>query len=109
MMYGLGPAPNKPYNPETLHFNWRGLWDYGTGAMGDMGAHIFDAPIWALNLGMPTKYRLPVLLTALIICLFVNWLLMNSQPGEICLAVKVTWCDGGLRPPRPEGLKLAGQ
>ena len=53
----LGPAPEKPYNPEVLHFNWRGLWDYGTGAMGDMGAHIFDAPIWALNLGMPTKIQ----------------------------------------------------
>ena len=51
----LGPAPDKPYNPEMLHFAWRGLWDYGTGAMGDMGAHTFDAPIWALNLGMPTK------------------------------------------------------
>src|ERR1035437_6150447 len=43
--------------PERLHFNWRGLWDYGTGAMGDMGAHIFDAPIWSLNLGMPTKIQ----------------------------------------------------
>ena len=53
----LGPAPEKPYNPDVLHFNWRGLWDYGTGAMGDMGAHIFDAPIWALNLGMPTKIQ----------------------------------------------------
>jgi len=80
----LGPAPNKPYNPETLHFNWRGLWDYGTGAMGDMGAHIFDAPIWALNLGMPTKYKRQVLHTALIICLFVNWLHMNSLHVEIC-------------------------
>ena len=53
----LGPAPDKPYNPEMLHFAWRGLWDYGTGAMGDMGAHTFDAPIWALNLGMPTKIQ----------------------------------------------------
>ena len=30
----LGPAPEKPYNPEICHFVWRGLWDYGTGAMG---------------------------------------------------------------------------
>lgn len=36
---------------------YRGLRDYGTGAMGDMGAHIFDAPIWALNLGLPTKIQ----------------------------------------------------
>ena len=32
----LGPAPEKPYNEASLHFAWRGLWDYGTGAMGDM-------------------------------------------------------------------------
>ncbi len=53
----LGPAPYKPYNVDTCHFMWRGMWDYGTGCMGDMGAHIFDAPIWALNLGMPTKIQ----------------------------------------------------
>ena len=51
----LGPAPLKPYNHEACHFAWRGMWDYGTGAMGDMGAHTFDAPIWALGLGMPDK------------------------------------------------------
>jgi hypothetical protein len=53
----LGPAPEKPYHPDILHFNWRGLRDYGTGAMGDMGAHIFDAPIMALNLGLPTEIQ----------------------------------------------------
>jgi predicted dehydrogenase len=53
----LGPAPLKPYNPDAFHFNWRGLWDYGTGAMGDMGAHIFDAPIRAFNLGIPEKIQ----------------------------------------------------
>ncbi|MBW6502465.1 MAG: Gfo/Idh/MocA family oxidoreductase, partial [Bacteroidales bacterium] len=53
----LGPAPEKPYNPDVCHFVWRGLWDYGTGAMGDMGAHIYDAPLWALNLGHPTTIQ----------------------------------------------------
>ncbi|UCG27659.1 MAG: Gfo/Idh/MocA family oxidoreductase, partial [Bacteroidales bacterium] len=53
----LGPAPEKPYHPDTTHFAWRGLWDYGTGAMGDMGAHTFDAPIWALKLGIPTRIQ----------------------------------------------------
>ena len=57
MMYGSALHLKNHYNPEACHFNWRGLWDYGTGAMGDMGAHIFDAPIWALNLGMPTKIQ----------------------------------------------------
>ena len=101
----LGPAPNKPYNPEALHFNWRGLWDYGTGAMGDMGAHIFDAPIWALNLGMPIKIQAtssPYSTDYMPLCEMVTY--EFPARGDMP-AVKVTWCDGGLRPPRPEGLE----
>lgn len=101
----LGPAPDKPYNPDTLHFNWRGLWDYGTGAMGDMGAHIFDAPIWALNLGMPTKIQAsssPYSSDYMPLCELVTY----SFPARGDMpAVKVTWCDGGLRPPRPDALE----
>jgi len=101
----LGPAPYKPYNPEALHFNWRGLWDYGTGAMGDMGAHIFDAPIWALNLGMPTKIQAtssPYSTDYMPLCEMVTY--EFPARGDMP-AVKVTWCDGGLRPPRPAGLE----
>ncbi len=101
----LGPAPNKPFNPETFHFNWRGLWDYGTGAMGDMGAHIFDAPIWALNLGMPTKIHAtssPYNDEFLPFCELVTYEFpaRGNMP-----AVKVYWVDGGLRPPRPEKME----
>jgi len=53
----LGPAPMKAYDPSICHFNWRGLRDYGTGALGDMGAHIYDHPFWALNLGIPTRVQ----------------------------------------------------
>ena len=101
----LGPAPNKPYNPETLHFNWKGLWDYGTGAMGDMGAHIFDAPIWALNLGMPAKIQAtssPYSTDYMPLCELVTY---EFTARADMPAVKVTWSDGGLRPPRPEGLE----
>jgi predicted dehydrogenase len=101
----LGPAPNKPYNIDTLHFNWRGLWDYGTGAMGDMGAHIFDAPIWALNLGMPVKIQAtssPYNSDYMPLCEMVTY--EFPARGDMP-AVKVTWCDGGLRPPRPDSLE----
>ncbi|MBN2031546.1 Gfo/Idh/MocA family oxidoreductase [bacterium] len=106
----LGPAPVKPYNPDLCHFVWRGLRDYGTGAMGDMGAHIFDAPIWSLNLGLPTKIQ------------------ASSTPfndeywpiGEMVTyefpargyqpSVKITWVDGGLKQVRPpelaDGLRM---
>ncbi|NLJ42773.1 MAG: Gfo/Idh/MocA family oxidoreductase [Bacteroidales bacterium] len=101
----LGPAPNKPYNPDTLHFYWRGLWDYGTGAMGDMGAHIFDAPIWALNLGMPTKIQAtssPYSTDYMPLCEMVTY---DFPARGYMPPVRVTWCDGGLRPPRPEQLE----
>ena len=54
----LGPAPEKPYHPDILHFNWRGIWDYGVGAMGDIGAHAFDAPVLALNLHKVPTYKI---------------------------------------------------
>ncbi len=106
----LGPAPNKPYNPVLLHFNWRGLWDYGTGAMGDMGAHIFDAPLWALNLGLPTKIQAtssPYSSEYLPQCEWVTYEFPErfTQGIGYMPPVKVTWCDGGLRPPRPPQLE----
>jgi predicted dehydrogenase len=101
----LGPAPNKPYNPELLHFNWRGLWDYGTGAMGDMGAHIFDAPIWALNLGMPTKIQATSSPFSTDYLPQAEWVTYEFPARGYSPPVKVTWCDGGLRPPRPAQLE----
>ena len=49
----LGPAKEMAYRPEFHPFNWRGWWNYGTGALGDMGCHILDLPVKALNLGYP--------------------------------------------------------
>jgi predicted dehydrogenase len=46
----LGVAPENPYSPGIAPFNWRGFWDYGCGALGDMGCHILDAAFWALDL-----------------------------------------------------------
>ena len=51
----LGPAPFRPYNEAYTPFNWRGWWDFGTGALGDMGCHIMDMPFWALDLKHPTS------------------------------------------------------
>ncbi len=51
----LGPAPDAPYSPDIAPFKWRGYWEYGAGALGDMGAHILDHPVWALNLGAPVS------------------------------------------------------
>ncbi|HUR46913.1 MAG TPA: Gfo/Idh/MocA family oxidoreductase, partial [Candidatus Saccharimonadales bacterium] len=51
----LGVAPERPYSPAYVPFKWRGYWDFGTGALGDMGCHVYDMPYWALKLGAPTS------------------------------------------------------
>jgi predicted dehydrogenase len=50
----LGPAPERPYNGAYVPHNWRGWWDFGTGALGDMGCHTMNMPFMALRLGYPT-------------------------------------------------------
>jgi len=51
----LGPAPARPYNTGYLPFNWRGWWDFGTGAIGDMACHTMNLPFMGLRLGAPTS------------------------------------------------------
>ena len=54
----LGPAPLRPYHPLYVPFKWRGRWDFGTGAIGDMGIHNFDTAFWALELTAPTSVKI---------------------------------------------------
>ncbi|MCF7816300.1 MAG: Gfo/Idh/MocA family oxidoreductase [Kiritimatiellales bacterium] len=105
----LGPAPQAPYNHEIAPFNWRGFWDYGAGALGDMGAHIMDHPVWALGLGAPlgveaeferanpasAKDSFPV--STIITYQF-------AARGKLP-PVTLKWYDGKNLPPRPEALE----
>jgi len=49
----LGPAPYRPFNKMRVHYNWRFFRDYGTGEMGNWGAHWLDIVLWYLGLGLP--------------------------------------------------------
>ncbi|MFZ1290649.1 MAG: hypothetical protein WAR79_11200, partial [Melioribacteraceae bacterium] len=101
----LGPAPYREYHPAYHPFSWRGWWDFGTGALGDMGAHILDQPFWALNLDFPDTVQatssefneetFPV-------SSIVTWT-FPEKDGRA--PVKIVWYDGGLMPPRPEDLE----
>lgn len=51
----LGPAPARPYSKVYHRHDWRGFWDFGTGAMGDMACHTANLPFKALRLGLPTR------------------------------------------------------
>jgi predicted dehydrogenase len=51
----LGTAPERPYDPIYHPFSWRGWWDFGTGALGDMACHTANMAFMALKLGYPTR------------------------------------------------------
>lgn len=101
----LGPAPWRPYHPSYHPFVWRGWWDFGTGALGDMGAHLIDQPFWALNLGAPRTVQAsstPFTKDSYPLAEIVTY----EFPGRGKLPpVKLVWYDGGLMPPRPKELE----
>ncbi|MCA9066575.1 MAG: Gfo/Idh/MocA family oxidoreductase, partial [Planctomycetaceae bacterium] len=49
----IGPAPAVEYSSKIAPFAWRGWWNYGTGALGDMACHIMDLGYWAMMPGSP--------------------------------------------------------
>src|SRR5437867_13368876 len=53
----LGPAPLRPFHPAYLPFKWRGWWDFGTGALGDIGCHAMDSVFRALKLTAPVSVQ----------------------------------------------------
>lgn len=56
----IGPAAHVDYHPLYHPFKWRGWWDFGTGALGDMGCHLIDPPFRVLELGYPTEVECSV-------------------------------------------------
>lgn len=56
----IGPANYVDYHPLYHPFKWRGWWDFGTGALGDMGCHLIDPPFRVLELGYPTEVECSV-------------------------------------------------
>ena len=101
----LGVAPQVDYHPIYHPFNWRGWVDWGQGALGDMGAHLIDFPFWALELGMPTSIE-TISTPFNDVCFpnstttFFEFAARGNKP-----AVKMTWYDGGMMPPRPRGIQ----
>ena len=108
----LGVASKRPYHPAYLPFKWRGWWDFGTGALGDIGCHALDGVVRALKLGPPESVEAcssPVNDETYPVSSTVTY--RFPARGDMA-AAKLTWYDGGLRPPRPaeleEGHRLGG-
>lgn len=102
----LGPAPYQPYHSAYHPFSWRGWVDYGTGALGDMGAHLIDHPYWALHLDRPTavQTRHTPFNGASHPQATISYYEFAAREEHDMPPVTLTWYDGGLMPPRPEGL-----
>lgn len=108
----IGPAQMVDYDPLYHPFKWRGWWNFGTGALGDMGCHIIDPPFRVLRLGYPTEVE----------CSVGQIFLKDWSPEYIpegCppsshvqvtfpksehnnSSVKMIWTDGGIRPFHPD-------
>ena len=103
----IGSAPMRPYNPGYHPRAWRGWWDFGCGALGDMGCHNMN-PAWsALRLADAPTYSVEL----------VREDGNNEQTGPHSSVIKyhfpargemgamdLYWYDGGEMPPRPEGV-----
>ena len=97
----LGPAPYRPYNPAYLPFVWRGWWDFGTGALGDIGCHRIDPIFRALKLKYPTSVEASSTLVNKETYPVASIVTYDfPQRGDLP-PVKLSWYDGGIRPPRP--------
>jgi predicted dehydrogenase len=100
----LGPAQERPYHPAYCPRAWRGWWDFGTCALGDMGCHVLDAPYYALAAGAPTRISAEAPDAT-----------SESGPKKSIITFEFPargdmpaftwkWYDGGNLPPRPEEL-----
>ena len=101
----LGPAPLRPYNPAYLPFKWRGWWDFGTGALGDIGCHAFDPVFRALKLGAPLSVQASSTRVNEETFPLASMVTYEFPARGEMPPVKLTWYDGGLRPPRPAELE----
>ena len=109
----LGTAPYKDYVEKLVPFNWRGWWDYGTGALGDMACHIIEPAFRVLELGYPLDVACSV--GSVYVDEFKRGYFPDSCPPSSYVimtfpernrrpAVKLHWMDGGIQPQRPDDL-----
>lgn len=106
----IGPAKMRPYNSLYTPWNWRGWWDFGTGALGDMACHILHPVFKSLRLKYPIKAQgsSTLLLTD---CAPNAQMVKLTYPERVAPKgskvkypqLEVIWYDGGLQPPKPSG------
>jgi len=108
----VGPAEWVDYSPAYHPFKWHGWWNFGTGALGDMGCHLIDSPFRVLGLGYPTEVECSV--GAVFLKDWTPEYIPEGCPPSSRVQIKfpatktnkspmtMTWHDGGLRPFHPD-------
>ena len=96
----LGVASAREYDPAYMPFNWRGYWDFGTGALGDMGCHIMDGAYWALGLTAPVVIEATSAHQTELSPPTASVVSYQFPAQGVKPAVKWNWYDGGMTPPR---------
>ena len=108
----LGPASYRPYIPNLHPFSWRGWWDFGTGALGDVGCHLIDIPFRTLGLHYPTDAECSVGSVYSQMwtpdyhpegCPASSFITLHFAATEKSKSpIEMTWSDGGIRPSHPD-------
>ncbi|PAP75419.1 Gfo/Idh/MocA family protein [Rubrivirga marina] len=109
----LGPNEDQPYRPGIHPFGWRGWVGFGVGSLGDMGAHLVDFPVWALDLGRPARVETrhtpwggdredPATYPLATVTTY-HFAGLGAEAGaaDAGQSLAMTWYDGGLLPPTP--------
>jgi len=101
----LGTAQRRPYSNEYHPRKWRSWWEFGGGALGDIGCHTMDAAFFALDLGAPPTVRAET--APFNDETYPDWSVITYEfPARGSLPpVKLTWYDGGKMPERPRELE----
>ena len=94
----IGPAPMRPYGPGYHPFSWRGWWDFGTGALGDMACHTVNMPFAGLDLRDPTSVVAET--SGHNEDSYPKWSIIDFEfpKNDWRPALKFRWYDGGKRP-----------
>ncbi len=102
----LGPAEYRPYNTAYQPFVWRGWFDFGTSAIGDMGCYSFDTLFRVLDLQAPVEVEAsstPVYPESYPAASVIHFSFRSRWDAP----VDVHWYDGGIKPPAPDELEGA--
>ena len=105
----IGPAKFRPYNAAYTPWNFRGWWDFGSGALGDMANHILQVPFRGLNLGYPTAVIGSSTMLMSDSCptaekITFKFPARDNMRRLALPAVELTWYDGGLMPNLPDNM-----